>query len=403
MDMNEGLPKRVARAIISAFLSKRQKRQMHLTSADRALEVNLVTSWDKQCGIATYSAYFAHELKKKCKVYVTVLTNKNALSPYFGNLGYTVGRSYDLVHVQFEYGIFPSLKLGKRTLTAFSALLFYLGLAMGNRYVVTTLHEPRKTVTAGSRSGLLYSKQLDQLLFSVSDTIVVHTQESKRLLQTVYGLEPTKLTVIPHGSYEQPKFSDKEAAKAKLGLQGKIIVTILGFVTAKKGHDLVIPLLPKINDNVQLVIAGGPQNYQDEQYMANLKKLAEQYGVSDRVTLTGYLEDLTSILNASDVALLPYRYVTDSGVLHLLIAYRVPTLTSDLAAFREVYDEFGCLDLFRAGDSEDLYEKLRALLADSQHRITLKAKCADMWNATKWSTIAQRHIELYRQILSKKS
>jgi len=236
MNMNEGLPKRVARAITSAFLSRRQKRQMRLTSADRSLEVNLVTSWDKQCGIATYSAYFAQELKKKCEVYVTALTNKNALSPYFGNLGYTVGRSYDLVHVQFEYGIFPSLKIGKRTLTAFSALLFYLGLAMGNRYVVTTLHEPRKTVTAGSKSGLLYSKQLDQLLFSVSDTIVVHTQESKRLLQTVYGLEPTKLTVIPHGSYEQPKFSDKEAAKAKLGLQGKIIVTILGFVTAKKGH-----------------------------------------------------------------------------------------------------------------------------------------------------------------------
>ena len=400
--MSRGPSKRLGIAIFSAFLSRRQSRRMHSISADAHIEVNLVTSMDKQCGIATYSIYLAQELEKSSKVYVTSLTNKKALNPYFKVLGFLVGRNQDIVHVQFEYGIFSSLKLGKKSLTAFSALFFYLGLAMGNRRVVTTIHEPRKTVIASGRSGVLYTRLLDKLIFAVSEMLVVHTKESKRLLQTVYGVNPSKIQIIPHGSYEQPIFLDKGAAKEKLGLQQKTVVTILGFVTAKKGHDIVIPLLPKISKDIQLVIAGGPQNVQDEKYIAHLKKLADQYGVSDRVTFTGYIEDLTIILNASDVALLPYRYVTESGILRLLIAYKVPTLTSDLAAFKEIYDEFGCLDLFRAGDSNDLKEKLQALLSDSQHRIMLKEKCNEMWNTTKWSNIAKRHLKLYRHILSKK-
>ncbi len=392
--------KKATDAVFRGVLERRKSRRMHKPSS-AVLAVNFVSSWDRQCGIATYTEFLAKELKDNAKAYVTDVPQINGANPYFKLLGYSAGRSFDLVHVQFEYGIFPKLRLGRRSLTAFSALLFYLGLSTGNRVVVTTMHEPRKAVTAGGRSGLLYTRLLDRAIFSVSDRIVVHTKESKRLLETVYGVKPVKLRIIPHGSYEQPHITDKETAKTALGLHGKTVVTILGFVTAKKGHDLALPLLPKLSADVQLVIAGGPQNSQDEAYMEKLKQFAQQYGVSERVTFTGYLDDLAPVLNASDIALLPYRYVTDSGVLHLLVSYMVPTLASDLAAFKEVHDEYGCIDVFRSGDSEDLLGKLQVLLSDSRHQAVLKAKCFDMWNQTRWSNIAKRHIELYREALNR--
>jgi len=374
---------------------------MHKPQSDAKLEVNLVTSWMRQCGIATYTEYLAKELGHSYKVTVTPLPDKNPAGVYYKLLGTMAGQRGDVVHVQFEYGIFPPLKLGKRTLSAFAALPFYLGLALGNRKVITTMHEPRKNVTAGGKSGLLYTRLLDKVIHTVSDVIVVHTKEGRQLLQSVYRIQPSKIRVIPHGTYEQPKFIDKDAAKAKMGLTGKTVITVLGFVTAKKGHDLVIPLLPKLPEPVQLLVAGGPQNSQDQQYMDSLKALAVECGVSDKVTFTGYLDDLAPVINASDIALLPYRYVTDSGVLHLLIAYRVPTLASDLSAFREVADEYGCIDLFRAGDAEDLLGKLQALLSDSKHREALKTKCSDMWSQTRWSSIAKRHLELYREVLNR--
>ena len=393
------LAKTVERPLAEGFDNELPERRMHSSTSDEPLAITLVTSVNKQCGIATYSEFLAQELQKTTKLHVTGVP-KNIRSSFFKTLGYWVRHSHDLVHVQFEYGIFPSLKLGKKTLTAFAAFPFYYGLALTKRRVVTTMHEPRKIIAAGGKSGLRYTKALDKLIFSVSDIIIVHTQESKQLLQTVYGVKVSKLRVIPHGSYEQPKFTDKQDAKAQFGLAGKTVVTILGFVTPKKGHDLVIPLLPKLDRNVQVVIAGGPQNAEDARYLEKLKEMAEEYHCTDRVTFTGYLPDLTAILNATDVAVLPYRNVTDSGVLHLLVAYRVPTVASDLEAFREVYGEYGCLDLFRAGDAEDLYFKLQALLSDTKKQDLLKAKCGDMWNATKWSTIAQRHIEIYREVLS---
>jgi glycosyltransferase involved in cell wall biosynthesis len=392
--------KTLGRIVAAKSAKKIHDRKMHVPTNPKSLEVNLVTSWDERCGIATYSAFLAQELGKNAKVYVTGLQKKNALSPYFAMLGLRVARSHDLVHVQFEYGLFSSLKLGRKTLTAFASLLFYLGLAHGNRRVVTTMHEPRKTVTAGGKSGFFYTRLLDKLILTVSDLIVVHTLESKQLMEKLYGLDKSKLRVIPHGSYQKPKLLDKEECKRKFGLQGKTVVTILGFVTPKKGHDLVIPLLPHLDPNIQLVMAGGPQTDSDAQFLEKLKKLAEQNHCLDRVTFTGYLSDLSPILNATDLAVLPYRFVTDSGVLHLLVSYRVPILASDLAAFKEIQQEYGCIELFKAEDTQDLLAKLQSLLSNAQLKDSLKIKCDDIWNATKWSTIARRHIEVYGEVLS---
>src|SRR4030042_6816914 len=119
------VPKKLGSLLVAKFAKKLYQRHMHTPHVEGSLEINLVTSWNKQCGIATYSTFLAEELQKKVKLYITSLPNKNAINPCFKILGYSVGSSHDLVHVQFEYGLFPSLKLGKKTLTAFSALSFY--------------------------------------------------------------------------------------------------------------------------------------------------------------------------------------------------------------------------------------------------------------------------------------
>lgn len=397
--MIKSVSKIVGSLLAEKFVKKLHERPLHTPHDNSSLAINLVTSWNKQCGIATYSAFLAEELKKTVKLYITSLPNKNALNPYFMVLGYRVGRSQDLVHVQFEYGLFPNLKLCKKQLTAFAGLLFYFGLALGNRRVITTIHEPRRTITAGGRSGLFYTRLMDKLIFTVSDRILVHTLESKELMKKLYDVDESKLRVIPHGSFENPKFLNKNECKRELDLQGKTVMTIFGFVTPKKGHDLVIPLLPQLDEKVQLVIAGGPQTAEDALYLEALKKLAERYHCKDRVTFTGYLPELSPVLNATDIAILPYRTVTDSGILHLLISYRVPTIASDLKAFEEVKQEYGCIELFKSEDPQDLLNKIQSMLSDQQQRNKLNAKCGDMWNATKWSSIAEKHLEIYREVL----
>ena len=400
--MVKNLVKTVELIAMESF-KRLHRHQMHFPANPLVLEINLVTSWDKHCGISTYSAFFAQELRKKARVFVTDLRKKSAFSPYFFLLGRKVANSHDIVHIQFEYGLFSSLRVGGKTLTAFASLLFYLGLAQGNRPVVTTMHEPRKAVSAGGRGGFLYTRLLDKLIFAASDLIIVHTQESKLLLENFYRVESSKLYVIPHGSYQKPQIQNKEDCKRALGLQGKTVLTIIGFITRKKGHDIVIPQLARLDPNVQLVVAGGPQTDADAQFLSNLKGLAKRHGVLDRVTFTGYLPDLSPILSATDLALLPYRYVTDSGVLHLIVSYKVPALTSDLPAFKEIHRQYGCIELFKSEDPQDLLIKIQNLLSFGKLQSELKCQCEKMWNETKWSKITEKHIELYHEVLSNRS
>jgi hypothetical protein len=86
--------------------------------------VNLVTTWNIRCGIAAYSGFLVAELKRSVKIRIVRVLDNYALSPYYFVLGFTTGRSNNIVHVQFAYGMFADLKLGQRKrLSAFTALL----------------------------------------------------------------------------------------------------------------------------------------------------------------------------------------------------------------------------------------------------------------------------------------
>jgi hypothetical protein len=114
MFMIKRTPKKLGSLLAKEFFKKFKKRYIRIPLDTKSLSINLVTTWDKQCGIATYSAFLAEELKKNVHLYITTLPEKNALSLYFFIQGYEVARSQDLVHVQFEYGIFPSLRVDRR-------------------------------------------------------------------------------------------------------------------------------------------------------------------------------------------------------------------------------------------------------------------------------------------------
>jgi len=363
------------------------------------LRVNLVTSWNIRCGVAAYSAFLANELKKKADVRIVPLQSElSAFSPYFLILGFKASRFPSIVHVQFEYSLFPALRIGiKKTLLSFGAFLFYIGLALGKSQVVTTFHEVRK-VKAGGKSGYAYVNLLHRLIFRVSNLIVVHNSESKILMEKIYGV--SKLKVIPHGLYEKPIFLDQNECKKQLGVSGKTTVTIPGFISPAKGHDLVVSILPQLDKNVNLIIAGGTRTDDGAKFLENLKELAQSRGCLARIKFTGYLPDLTVVINATDIAVLPYKAITESGILRLLIAYRTPTVTSDLPAFKEVLQEYDCIKLFESNNKDKLLESICSLINNKKTRDYLREQCQKMWESNRWSVIARRHMETYLELIS---
>jgi glycosyltransferase involved in cell wall biosynthesis len=397
--MIKRIARRMAGILLRTIFPKFRRKSTPKENLSPKPSINLVTTWNTHCGIATYSAFLADELKKTADLRIVKITSDHVFSPYFFMLGLKAGRSNDLVHVELEFSTFGDLKILHKRLSSFTALLFYLGLATGNRPVITTFHEVKPKVRLGGAAGRVYGKLLNQLVCSVSDLALVHNSESKRLLQKNCKIKEERVVVVPHGSFENPVFLDKEECKRNLNLSGKNVITIPGFVAKHKGHDLALSILPSLPRDVHLLVAGGPRVREDEAYLEELKAEAQKLGVVDRVTFLGYVEDLSVALNATDVALLPYKTITDSGILRLLIAHQVPTVASDLPAFREVYDNYGCIELFKTDDQNDLLEKVKALLSNEQKRLGLRENCLKMWQQTRWSKIAQKHMELYMGLL----
>jgi glycosyltransferase involved in cell wall biosynthesis len=361
----------------------------------------LVTTWNTRCGIAVYSAFLAAELKRIAKIRVVSVTDNHTLSPYFFVLGFTTGRSNNIVHVQFAYSMFARLKLGRRWgLSDFTALLFYLGLAFGRSLVITTFHEVPKTMSAGGRIRLVYTKLLNRLICDVSNLIIVHTSESKKLMVKNYRVNRSKLKVIPMGCVETPQFLNKEACKKKLNLSGKTVITIPGFVSKNHGHDLVVSILPLLDKDVHLLIAGGARTKETAAYYEELRKMAQRYHCTERITFVDDFPITSTAINATNIAILPYRYATESLTLRLLAAYKVPTITSDLSVFKEVKKEYDCIELFRRDDKEDLLAKILSLLSDERKQSLLQEQCRKLWNDNKWSSIAAKHAETYLEVLS---
>jgi len=398
--MVKRIMKRMLRLLASHVFRKLKARRIPSRSVYTKPIVNLVTTWNVHCGIAAYSAFLATELKRNVRIRIVRVSETHTLSPYFFVLGVKTGRSCDLVHVQFAYGMFGSLKLGRPSALAFTALLFYLGLALRKSQVVTTFHEPMKTVSAAERIRRYYIKLLNRIICGVSDLIIVHTCESKELMIKTYGVDESKVKVIPMGCYETPLFLNKDASKEKLNLSGKKVITIPGFVVKPKGHDLVVAVLPLLDKEVHLLIAGGTRRKKHEAYYEELKRLAQRHHCIDRITFHDHFPITPTVMNATDIAILPYRRASESLVLRLLIAYKVPTITSDVNAFKEIKQEYDCIELFRRNDKNDLLAKILSLLSDERKQSLLRDQCQKMWNDRKWSSIAAKHVETYLEVLS---
>jgi glycosyltransferase involved in cell wall biosynthesis len=191
---------------------------------------------------------------------------------------------------------------------------------------------------------------------------VVHSAEERRRLA---GLAPERMcAVVPHFVEERDLPAGREAAKARLGLGARRVISLVGFMTRRKGHRLVLEALPLLPADVTAVFAGAPIEGRKARG-EELEAYARELGVADRVVFTGYVAEdvLGTILAATDVALCPFRDMSASGSLSTWISTGRPIVTSDLPAFRE-YDALvpGSMRTFSPLTAEGLATAVRTVL-----------------------------------------
>jgi glycosyltransferase involved in cell wall biosynthesis len=169
-----------------------------------------------------------------------------------------------------------------------------------------------------------------------ADRLVVHSQVEVERLRPVVPAE--KLRVIPHFVEERHLALGPAEARARLGVEGRRVVTLLGFIYGRKGHKPLVEAIPSLPPDVLVVYAGGPIAGRDL-VLQTVRQRMRELGVEDRLRITGYLpeDEMEAWIAATHVAILPFRDLSASGSLSTWIASGKPMLVSDLPGFRE-YD-----------------------------------------------------------------
>ncbi len=353
-------------------------------------KINLITSWNIECGIADTTRLLVDELKKYDDININIcpvkkIGSRNPL--YFFKLLKKIQKN-QITHIQYHSELFGQF-IPHFSLSYFPAVIFFLKFWRKNM-IITTVHE----VDPNSAVDKLIIKFLN-----LSDRIIAH---NIRLINSMgeNGIKKEKLSLVPLGSSKSKK-RDKKWCKNKLGISKKTVLTIFGFVSPNKGHDLVIDILTELGEECILIIAGGTKNKEQIEYINSLKAKISTLQLENRVKFLDFVDEkeLPIVACASDIFLYPYRWIVASAALNLALSYEIPTITSDIDYFKEIKNEYHCIELFKNDDRDDLLQKIYGLLESAEKQKYLQNKCRYFLKKTSWTAVGGKTRNLYLNLL----
>jgi D-inositol-3-phosphate glycosyltransferase len=210
---------------------------------------------------------------------------------------------------------------------------------LSGKKLVFTAHNVNAHKRDGADTWL--NRMMLRAMYALFDHVFVHTEPSKAELVGDFGVDPTKVTVIPYGlnTHVPDTTLSRNEARAHLGLgEDEKILLFFGLIAPYKGLDILVDamsLLDSQKPNCRLVIAGRAK-VGSQQFWTTLKSQLAHEPLCSRVTVVdGYIpdRDIPVLFRAADALVLPYRAIYQSGPLSLAYRFGVPVIATRVGAF----------------------------------------------------------------------
>jgi glycosyltransferase involved in cell wall biosynthesis len=148
-----------------------------------------------------------------------------------------------------------------------------------------------------------------------------------------------------------------------------VVIGSVGRLAHIKGYDRLITAFAALNNLTTslLLVGDGPER-------GALERQAQQLGVADRVTFTGYQANPAPYLTRMDLFVLPSRSEGMSVALLEAMAAGIPVAVTKAGANREIIDGGHCGTLL--ADDEGTWAHIMAATLDDQGTTTAKVHAA---------------------------
>lgn len=294
----------------------------------------------------------------------------------------------EVVSVQHEFGIYGG--------PAGAYLLDFLDAL--RKPVITTLHTVLKRPDATQAEVM---RRLDQR----SDRFVVMAERGRRLLIDVYGVDPAKIDLIPHGVIDMA-FVDSNFYKDVFDAEGKTVLLTFGLLSANKGIENVIAALPAIladHPEVVYLVVGATHPHliaaEGEVYRESLQALAVKLGVEKQVVFHNRfvsMDELKEFIGGADIYLTPYRnedQITSGTLAYTFGAGKAVISTPYWHARELLAADRGVLVPF--DDSAAITLAVKELLAHPTRMTAMRKRAWKAGRGMIWPEVARRYMESF--------
>jgi glycosyltransferase involved in cell wall biosynthesis len=205
-------------------------------------------------------------------------------------------------------------------------------------------------------------------------------------------------SVIQHPLYSHfGEKMERSEAEELLGLEkGMKNILFFGLIRTYKGLDILLEAFGMLPEGYQLIIAGEPYGSY-EKYQQIIDRLPNK----DRIHADlKYIKDseVSKYFSAADLAVLPYRSATQSGISSVSYHFEVPMIVTDVGGLKETIGDRGTGIVSPEGTPEAICKEILRFFS----RPSIKEECIRNIRIEKerlsWKTFARMLVDFIGQL-----
>lgn len=359
------------------------------------------TPGDGSCGIGTYARDLLAGIDGIDSETVHIAQDDRSLGDFFSLAIQAVRGTGDVIHVQHEYGLFR--REGSRFPGVMGLVFFpllFLFSRLRSKRVVVTMHSVLNPFPGESPFSVrLYLLLMHKLLVIGTDHLIFLSPDCASRFLADVDIDDAGYSVLSHGvNTDVPGESIQVEAKRTFGFDpDDDVVVIPGFIRPPKGHDIFVELARALPEYEFMIAGGARPKGEDFEFAEQIRENAPE-----NVTVTGVLDDEAywTALAAPDLAVLPYRVVTQSGTFNSCATRELAVLASDADYFRRIEAEWGAPATVDVEDLSALVERVKSLLEDDARRGQLAESITRYKRANSFEQVGADHRRIYHHVVN---
>lgn len=226
---------------------------------------------------------------------------------------------------------------------------------------------------------------LEGIFVKYSDIVITYSKFIREDIKKY--LSNKKIETVYLGSYKElfPDFRKSPEINKE-----SLTILFFGRILPYKGIDVLIKALEILQEKglkIETIIAG--RGELDKESLEKIKRL----GIEFKNEWTSN-DELLSLLEKSDVLILPYKKGTQSGVISLGLAYGIPIIATKVGSFGEFIEDGFNGFLVKPNDPNDLAQKLEKIYFDREILLEMNDNALKFGEKFSWANTTKELIKL---------